>query len=420
MWNSRAHWPAGRSRLVVSAGVFALGLSLSSAPLPAQAASRSTPVSVDLPALSPFDKESAAAYAGDNGLTIAESELLFEQSRAFHKVLEQIRKIFPKQYSEAVFRVPGETYGYVAFKGDVPLEAVQILKTLPFEIRGVDDTPLGEVERGKAASAGLAKFSQLFPSDTSHAGIEPRSNTLEITYQGSASNPTPDVEKEVLSAARAVLPKTLSSSLSLSVSRVDEPVAGNEVLSGGTALGEGASGGLECTSAFTVKNLFGGTGLLTAGHCVDFLNYERRNILRFEGTAEGRNLDAQWNSSTREGVWNRFIYSNSGGVQLATVNRVEVNSVGDPVCHFGWSTGRGCKPVVATQQSDTVKGIQKDDLIYVDSWITQGGDSGGPWYQGNGGKGVHSGYGYYKFKKRSSYTPLTSIQAKTNLRVITS
>lgn len=420
MSQQREHSIRPSRRILASAGTIFLSFSFGLTSIPAQAAPPPSSNAEVLPNLTFFAEGRAAAYAKDNNISTSEAVLLFRQSEAFQDTVVRIKQLFPNQYSEAIFRVPNQSYGYVAFKDEVPDVAAALIRELGFEVRSIGNTPMGEVERGQATSAGLAKFTQLIEAKTAHAGIEPGTQILEILYEGDSRAVTPDIENQVISAANSALPELKNINLTLSVAQSESPVATNEVLSGGTALGAGpTSAELRCTAAFTVRNTYGGTGLLTAGHCDNFLNYERRNILSFAGTAEGTHTDAQWHKSS-ESVWNQFIYTNVGGVKLAPVDRVDINSIGDPVDHFGWSTGRGGRPIVATQQSDTVAGIQKDGLVYVEDWITNGGDSGGPWYQGNGGRGVHSGSGYYKFKKRSSYTPLTQVQALTNLRVITS
>lgn len=199
----------------------------------------------------------------------------------------------------------------------------------------------------------------------------------------------------------------------------DTPVAADEVLSGGTALGEGFSASVECTAAFTVWNtVYGGSGLLTAAHCDDDLNYETRRILTFQGHARATYTDAQWHSSS-ESVWNQFIYTNAGGLQRRYVYSTATPLVNIVVCVYGTITGRHCQTVVATMLSVTIGGYRSDNLVAVDQYVTDNGDSGGPWYYRNAAEGVHKGGMTYNNAYRSIFTTVTRVQQFTDLPVLT-
>ncbi|MBM7412250.1 hypothetical protein JOE38_002073 [Clavibacter michiganensis] len=58
------------------------------------------------------------------------------------------------------------------------------------------------------------------------------------------------------------------------------------------------------------------------------------------------------------------------------------------------------------------------NLWQVDGYITQEGDSGGPWYYGNTAYGIHYGNIPRGGADRSAFTSITAIEAATDLRVL--
>lgn len=74
-------------------------------------------------------------------------------------------------------------------------------------------------------------------------------------------------------------------------------------------------------------------------------------------------------------------------------------SVGSTVCKYGWATQYGCGSVSDrwTAYYYVVPGghpslvYRAGPLARIQNHITSGGDSGGPWFLGNSGRGVHGG-----------------------------
>lgn len=80
-------------------------------------------------------------------------------------------------------------------------------------------------------------------------------------------------------------------------------------------------------------------------------------------------------------------------------------SVRTYMCHFGRGNGKRCDTVYDT----TVSKGSLSGLIAMEHHYTTGGNSGGPWYNGTKGYGIHHGYKTIWFKDRSLFTPLNRV-----------
>lgn len=311
---------------------------------------------------------------------------------------------------------------FVSFKSDIPAEAADLVADVdaPVEITG--DAPLTAVERNDAVSAASKAVYAATNTDNT-IGVQPRSTILEgmVTSPANARlSITPDVvESLAVQAASEAVPGVPGMTIELDFTMAD--VTENEVLSGGTALGRGTTNQLACTSAFTVRNdRTGQTGLLTAGHCRNDMNYESRtNVLYFQGSGDPIDNDHQWYSSS-ESVWNQFISSRSGStLYRSSVSRVAGPYYDAPIRKYGSVTGGGETRVDGGPYSSTHEdGRTWNGLWLTKGFITEGGDSGGPWFYAGAAYGVHSGWKTTRSGIHSSFTPVTTIESLTDLSVI--
>lgn len=181
--------------------------------------------------------------------------------------------------------------------------------------------------------------------------------------------------------------------------------SGVEAASGGAKLEYTGSASLQCTSAFSIiKN--GTTGMLTAQHCTSAFTHEN-----FNGDTEysastvastiGGNGDLRWyNTSTNEVPQFRADYSD-----LRNLYTAPGFSEGEWMCHFGYGNGKSCDTVYRVGvSSGGVSGLTAMTHHY-----TTGGNSGGPWFFGSGGYGVHRGWTSIWFSNRAVFTPLNRV-----------
>ena len=154
----------------------------------------------------------------------------------------------------------------------------------------------------------------------------------------------------------------------------------------------------DCTTGFLVQNSNGTFGLTTAGHCQDNQAFYGTNLPFVSGSDSG-SLDVQWhtigsltptsqiNTSPNYNRWRQI----SGTVRRAQ----QVN--GTFVCKYGKTTQATCgtvnsnnvRPNYIKNANPTFMRVKTTD----GSRMTQGGDSGGPYYFDNLAYGTQSGDG---------------------------
>ncbi len=159
-----------------------------------------------------------------------------------------------------------------------------------------------------------------------------------------------------------------------------------------------AEGG--CTSGFTVVDAVSGlTGVLSAGHCFTTdATYVQDATTSYNADLSGRpwdaNQDFEWFQTSHE----EFAQFFDGAVlrnQTGTQPRAQM--VGNPVCHYGISTGQSCGIVdtIHFNPSPTYCNGGPCDAVWVKvsgpALRCFFGDSGGPMYWGSTAWGTVSG-----------------------------
>jgi hypothetical protein len=164
-----------------------------------------------------------------------------------------------------------------------------------------------------------------------------------------------------------------------------------------------------CTAAFSVRNSSYADGLLTAEHCGNTQAYLGRSILTFRAALAKSSGDAQWHSSSESAI--PYFYYTSGSVRAITST---LNAVpGQSLCKYGKTTSNTCDEVYKTSQC-------RDDycnLVMMNRRKADSGDSGGPWFWGNAGYGIHSGWKTYLLINRDMFTPVRSTATGLGLTV---
>ena len=96
-------------------------------------------------------------------------------------------------------------------------------------------------------------------------------------------------------------------------------------------------------------------------------------------TENGHSTNKQFRATSRQ---------ESGDRAVSAVANAPIDSV---VCHWGRTTGYSCSTVADTDTCQTLSGQQFCGLDISDNDISEGGDSGGPWFFGNTARGGHTG-----------------------------
>lgn len=176
-------------------------------------------------------------------------------------------------------------------------------------------------------------------------------------------------------AARAALPPESGAAVVVVEELPKEEVA----LYGGLPLST-------CTSGFTVQNSSGTLGITTAGHCGNSQSYAGY-ALTFLSEYDSGSYDIQWHNRSGSTYENKI--KAGTGFRSITGTRTRANQVvGEWICKQGKTTGWTCGTL--NNKSYCFDGACT--WIYVTGGtvnLSEGGDSGGPWVNGEVAYGTH-------------------------------
>ncbi|MFG3437481.1 S1 family peptidase [Nonomuraea sp. NPDC047897] len=339
--------------------------------------------------------------AKSEGISFADAIDRFAWQSQFVKAADQIERAFPGDFAGAVFAHDGRS-GWFAFKGPVPAAAQSIAKALPRPTRTFADRGFSEAELKQTLDhAHDTVMAQ--PDVVSVAGsYEIRTGviTLEVQVKGTTSR------AGVWAATLQEQLTPANPKISINISMRDALPGGNEdtYMRGGGYLGD-------CTAGFTLRNADRSWhGVSTAHHCPGtYRTYVQHSGQGGDSTSTTRRGehagtygDLAWYTRGSLTVARTFYYDWSS---TRYVDDVWSPRTGVRVCKFGITTGAECNE---TYQLNTTRDNYKG-LVAIHRHITQGGDSGGPWYYGATAFGIHSGWKNINLLNRSQFTPARNI-----------
>lgn len=330
----------------------------------------------------------------------------------FVVLVDDIRRKFPDDFAGA--RVENDSTIWVAFSGDAPTDAATAL--------GEFERPINIIEnRGFTESELIEHLHETHHSAKGHALVDKIVSSYDIAtgdisvtvaHDGSLSTQT---EKDALvTALRAGLPSSVADHVGGIDFRVIDDLEGGPEAS----LGGGTKVNL-CTAGFVIRN-GSQRNLTTAGHCTDDPTYDDTDVSGNDVTVDLETEDShegEWGDLERlslpdeseHSFVNKFRY-NTGADQFQFVYTIAgIPEEGIWLTKFGQTTGYGSARVYRTNVS--VNDI--DRLVAMHNQVTDGGDSGGPWFDGTEAYGIHfgsyAGIGFPWVKKRSLFTPAHQI-----------
>lgn len=157
-----------------------------------------------------------------------------------------------------------------------------------------------------------------------------------------------------------------------------------------------------CTSGFTVRNSAGTRGISTAGHCGNSQSLGGY-ALTLRGEAYSGSYDIQWHNASGHTYPNTIKVG--GGTRAITATRSRTSqTVGSQVCKQGMTTGYTCGTIA------TISYCASGACTWVQvsgngTNLSEGGDSGGPWFSGNTAYGSHT----YGMGNDSAYMPINYV-----------
>jgi hypothetical protein len=142
-----------------------------------------------------------------------------------------------------------------------------------------------------------------------------------------------------------------------------------------------------CTTGFTVRNSAGTRGVSTAGHCGNSQSLSGYS-LTFRGEAYSGSYDIQWHNASGH-TFPNTITVGSGTRSITGTRSRTSQTVGSQVCKQGKTTGYTCGTI------STISYCASGACTWVrvagnGTNLSEGGDSGGPWFSGNTAYGSHT------------------------------
>lgn len=327
----------------------------------------------------------ARAYSADHNVDVREAQRRLRAEAQMSDIVDLLRKGSGARYAglwiehDPGFRV------VVRLVGDEPAP-----KGLTAALAG---SPIPVVfERGAAASqaelldkvhAALPALLAAFPN---MAGTDVDVKTGEIVLTVPTVGPARDVARAKIPA----LAQRLGSPVRIDF--LDSPLVDQSV--------RGGSDLTDCTSGFVVANSAGTRGFVTAGHCGNTETYADFDGTVTTTTFQSETFDAdqdfQWHTTPQTEV-PEFYADLITSARVLTGRRLRSSTaVGNTVCHRGLTSGYSCGSVQSTTYQPTFAGAC-NGFTCTSTYISvaganlacAGGDSGGPWFNGQTAFGIH-------------------------------
>ncbi len=381
-----------------------------------------------LTALSPTLIRDLTMTATDTGAALPALILEQQRQQALDAVAIQLQSRYAADYAGSSNAAGDGYFGTVSFVGALPQEARQLLTTLPFRVRVEENAIWSQDALERSVRAVTAAWANNPEVDQYIAYTDQSSHSVMVDYKLDAGSQKDVLVSEAQEAVAEVLQLVDLGQVPVTLTENPSMDSRPQVLTGGTALGRAGTRDLECTAAFGVTK-YGGTGLLSAEHCGDNMNYEGRNVL---ATAENMSRaygDAQWQGSS-EGARNQIISNraNNGALTVTAITSV-AGTVSNARTVYVYGTTGGRKTSITRNiysdvrypDGSTYGAMVLNEPKATSAAYTQPGDSGGPFFVGAVAYGVHSGLTQLSNGQVvEAWTPAFRIQQQAGLRILTS
>lgn len=336
------------------------------------------------------DLQQAVQDIPDTPVDILERRLQWQNS--FASTVQDLRDQFPGDFSDAGM-APDATSAWVAFANATPPGAKEALAALPVKTVVTENVGWTEVELVNiGVSVHNAIATQVTTLQAVHTDPDTTTGRIRVTLQPKV----PAASGTILARARELGDRTLEAKAgSLGFMPADANVAIDYRIGVVDAQDTAIYGGdqiIRCTSAFTVHQQGAGGsypyGIVTAGHCDDAQS-DGSYTLSYRGQLSKSLGDMQWNTTSSTTAPGQF-YVASGTRRTATGAANPV--LNGSYCRYGRTSGSSCSTVSNLNQCVTTLTYGTAcGLAFTSGGTSSGGDSGGPWYSGTVGYGIHKG-----------------------------
>jgi hypothetical protein len=367
--------------------------------------------------VTPAQLEDYQLTAEEEGITLAEAIDRYAWQDEFLVVIEQLAAGFPDDYAGARILDDGLA-AWIAFRGEVPDLAVDLVGGLPKPVALVGDRGFGEQELLDALEA--AHYGVHQRPEVTFAASSFDLETGMISIDAEPAGELGSIEKEQLRQSLQPAPGP-NPAITYQVQMVDDlpdyqfegHMRGGAYLAPEQSRSRSIPG--QCTTGFSVRtNSDSARGVATAGHCA--ASVVRRYYQNHGSTSWSSYGRQNWHVGSRGDVgWYGphanplpHFYSGWGAIRLVYANRATAE--GKRLWVFGTTSGQ--RSAIVRKLGNCVGSICR--LVATDRSVTQGGDSGGPWYSGNTAIGIHSG----TYGGLSQFTPTWGLSTYHGLIVL--
>lgn len=329
------------------------------------------------------------SIAADLGLPLSEVMDRYAWQNNFTAAVDAIRAQYPESFAGARITGGPSAEARIEFTGDIPVGVDRMLSGVPVDVELLGAAPRNEK---RMQSLVRAAHHAAQASTSSVVGTELAENgKLVVTVHGGTADDRSRGADVRAAAERAVAGAGV----------LVELMSAEPLVNGGSQVNVYGGGSLSsCTAGFTVRRTSGTEkGIVTAEHCADSQYYQGYSVLRYVNRLVPNTGDIQYMRITGATA-GRYFYNDVG--RLSAQTRFNTPVVGMAICKFGKTTGKDCTTV---RDTFTCRGSYCN-LVSTKDYVTEGGDSGGPWSYGTTVYGVHSGYHTSVFFRRSQFTPV--------------
>jgi streptogrisin C len=327
----------------------------------------------------------ARAYSANHKVNVREARRRLRAENQMSGVIDLLRRGAGKRYAglwiehEPKFRVMVRLVGK-----ELPASGLKA---------ALANSPIPVVfQNGAAASQAdlLDKIHSALPivmaalPDTAGTDVDVKTGEIVLTV------PAVGAAREAALAKVPALASRLGASVRIDF--IDSPLVDQSVR-GGSALSD-------CTSGFVVANTAGTRGFVTAAHCGNTESYSDFDGTSTSTTFQSETFDAdqdfQWHTTPLTEV-PEFYADLTTSARVLTGKRLRSSTaVGNTACHRGKTSGYSCGSVQSTTFQPTYTGAC-NGFTCTSTYISvtgsglacAGGDSGGPWFNGQTAFGLH-------------------------------
>jgi len=329
--------------------------------------------------VSDAEREDLAMVAETLGISLEAAIDRFSGQELFAAAVDQLRQTEADTFSTVLWQGDDRYRAVVSFRGAPSEAALDILKELPFGVLVRGDARASEADLIDAQTVAREAVAAIPGVAAADSVIDDHNGEVVVTYSLLDGDLLATEVARIAASAVASLDARLGTGIPLRTVEGFVPTEHETAIVGG-------NGFLDCTAGFAVTSS-GTTGISTAGHCLNDTTYYGGSYAYFEAQSAPASGDVQWHTFNGAAVTNKFRYTSSGGERFVTsaVNPVS----GSAICYWGLTTGNNCGTVTAVNYCSPSGYCL---LFRYGPSTAEYGDSGGPWYFGNVGKGITHGF----------------------------